>query len=282
MKIPRPTQGENSLPNCEDNNDQSHNRTPMTTASAGQLAPLNHVFENEEDAEERLARGRERNREHARRTRLRKKAQLQSLQAKVKELEAENLVLQQSAEECSVASILLGMSYGESISPVIGSDEVNNCKIEASKVSNCLQPKKRKRAGSDCDYALTININGVDTVIGGNGKSHINWKTGVYTDENGILKQLTRQELEVLRRERNRRHAKMTRDRKKNFIASMNETIAQLEDKNRDLRERISHHSFIGASVNQLPLTVAIEPNADLRGSVKNKGCVSPLPLIVL
>ena len=57
-------------------------------------------FEEEEDAEERLARSRDRNREHARRTRLRKKAQLQSLQNRVEGLENKRHLFCQILEEC--------------------------------------------------------------------------------------------------------------------------------------------------------------------------------------
>lgn len=39
------------------------------------------------------------------------------------------------------------------------------------------------------------------------------------------------------RRERNRMHAKMTRDRKKCFLASLNRVIAKLEEENQGLRE---------------------------------------------
>ena len=57
---------------------------------------------------------------------------------------------------------------------------------------------------------LKIKIDGKPTLIGG-GKTHINWKSGVYIDENGTHRQLTLEQLEALRRERNRMHAKMTR-----------------------------------------------------------------------
>jgi hypothetical protein len=81
---------------------------------------------------------------------------------------------------------------------------------------------KRKRFVSDassssstCDQRcpsqpLKIKINGKPTLIGG-GRTHINWKSGVYVDENGTHRQLTHDQLEALRRERNRMHAKMTR-----------------------------------------------------------------------
>ena len=41
------------------------------------------------------------------------------------------------------------------------------------------------------------------------------------------------------RRERNRMHAKMTRDRKKCFIASLKRVISKLEDENQQLRETL-------------------------------------------
>merc|ERR1711957_982527 len=50
------------------------------------------------DSEERLAKSRDRNRQHARRTRLRKKQQLESLQKTVKELQEENKLLKQTIE----------------------------------------------------------------------------------------------------------------------------------------------------------------------------------------
>ena len=142
---------------------------------------------------ERLTKSRERNREHARRTRLRKKAQMQDLQLRMQQLEAERKVLKQSIEECSIASILLGLSGN-------GLDEEENEGIvtmtEDSGIG--LNAKKRKRSSSDCSD-LIIKINGVETIVGGNGKTHVNWKTGVYTDEHGAQHTLTSNELEALR-----------------------------------------------------------------------------------
>lgn len=208
---------------------------------------------DEEDAEERLARGRERNREHARRTRLRKKAQLQNLQAKMMELQSESRRLKQSIEECSIASILLGLSGG----PKSGNENSTISKRERS-LSECSSiissepisvptsvKGRRKRFISDISgneeqtTQFRFEIRGQSAVIGGGGSTHINWKTGVYCDENGEQKQLTNEELESLRRERNRMHAKMTRDRKKNFISCVEKTIAQLERENQKMRETL-------------------------------------------
>ena len=48
-------------------------------------------------------------------------------------------------------------------------------------------------------FPLKLEINGRIVLIGGDGRTHINWKTGIYTDDNGIRSQLTKQQLESLR-----------------------------------------------------------------------------------
>jgi len=195
------------------------------------------------DSEERLARSRDRNRQHARRTRLRKKQQLESLQKRVKELQEENKLLKQTIEECSIASILLGLSSGE----MMDSDKDPELTGIESVMASTVQEKtfftvtgKRKRFVSDADInppPMELKIKGKTTFVGGtNSKAQINWKTGVYLDDEGKHQQLTPDELEELRRERNRMHAKMTRDRKKLFISSVEKTIADLEEHNKRMR----------------------------------------------
>jgi hypothetical protein len=249
-----------------------HSPQTIVSNETSDLSEDEEEEEEEEDVERRMARSRERNREHARRTRLRKKAQLETLQSKVKGLQAESQVLQQSLEECSVASILVGLSSG-------GDNDCTNT-IPSLLQSPQQPPKdikvvlggsKRKRFISDADtqtpspQPLKININGRSAVIDG-GRTHINWKTGVYSDENGTQHQLTQEQLESLRyvqskfcelylkpryslyslfqsfppffsRERNRIHAKMTRDRKKNFIATIEKTINDLEQNNQRMKK---------------------------------------------
>lgn len=199
------------------------------------------AHQESEDAEERLARNRERNREHARRTRLRKKEQLNNFQNRVKELEDENRVLKQSVEECKVASILLGLAC-----PVLQQKDIPESRLDKESSSNksiketeagmvALKPQKgkRKRFVSDADE-LVSNKNAK--------KTHINWKSGILCDENGQQRQLSPAELDSLRRERNRVHAKMTRDRKKTFMVTIERTIAQLERENQKMRETLAAH----------------------------------------
>mmetsp|Transcript_5224 Transcript_5224/g.9589 ORF Transcript_5224/g.9589 Transcript_5224/m.9589 type:complete len:278 (-) Transcript_5224:381-1214(-) len=210
---------------------------------------LGSDIEGEEDHEdERRNRNRERNKEHARKTRVRKKEQLQRLKARVTELEEESRRLQQSIQECSVASILLGLSSGAARSTGTQDDEIHSkASSFPSNFGACLAGGKRKRFlsldGEDpTPPPMELNIKGHITLVGGpgnEGKTQVNWKTGVYVDEKGKRQQLTKSELEELRRERNRMHAKMTRDRKKCFIASLKRVISRLEDENRQLRETL-------------------------------------------
>lgn len=161
-----------------------------------------------EDYEKRMARSRERNREHARRTRLRKKAQLETLRTKVKSLEADRKKLQLQIEECSIASILIGLSGDEANDPLLQDEETKKLlasdECKSHKIA-LLTKGKRKRFVSDAhDMAaldqppLEVEIDGETKYIG-SGKDHINWKTGVYCDEAGVKSVLSAEQLETLR-----------------------------------------------------------------------------------
>ncbi len=180
-----------------------HNDSVVITAPQHQT----NVLEEEDDAEQRLARSRDRNREHARRTRLRKKQQLEALQSKVKDLQEESRLLKQTIEECSIATILLELSHGDDGRSEEEDDELKG--IEQV-ISKAVEEKtfftvtgKRKRFVSDADCnppPMKLRIKGKVTLIGGtSNKAQINWKTGVYLDENGDQKQLSSDELEELR-----------------------------------------------------------------------------------
>lgn len=168
--------------------------------------------EEEEDPQVRMARSRERNREHARRTRLRKKAQLESLQSKVKGLQAESQVLQQSLEECSIASILVGLSTAtptrkltDSLLQVVDSLDQTHCQSHATEILQLVGGKRKRFVSPEAidhksasNQPLQLKINGKTTLIGGD-KTHINWKTGVYSEQDGTQRQLTQKQLASLR-----------------------------------------------------------------------------------
>jgi hypothetical protein len=168
--------------------------------------------EDLEDESERLQRGRERNREHARRTRLRKKAQLQQLQGTYRSKLAERSQLQQQLQERRIASILLGLSSSTpSLEPwgdsSVALTEIREPPPEAAalKEEDTLfappppMPMPRRKRGfpevTSSSSSATIHVHGLDIP----SKSHINWKTGMYADEMGRPKQMTPLQLEALR-----------------------------------------------------------------------------------
>jgi hypothetical protein len=172
----------------------------------------------QQDAASRLARSRDRNREHARRTRIRKKAQLAALQIKVARLEAERVTLRQSIEECSIAGILLGLQ-NRAGSASAGKEDDDDDDIEtqtllenstsSTKVALLANGKRKRFLEHEDDdesthkekqpsQPLKMIIDGKTTLVGG-GRSHINWKTGIYNDHSGLQRQFTPVQLENLR-----------------------------------------------------------------------------------
>ena len=159
-----------------------------------------------EDEDGRRCRNRERNKEHARKTRKRKKEQLQALKLRVNELEEEGRRLKQNIRECSVASILIGLSSGSS-GVSVENEEILSSSSAPTSFGSSLTSGKRKRFlsldGADQNpQPMELNIKGQITLVGGpgnEGKTQMNWKTGVYIDEKGKQQQLTPSELEALR-----------------------------------------------------------------------------------
>jgi hypothetical protein len=193
---------------AHDDEEESRERTVLTSPldhAASETDSTNTNDFEEEDAEKKLAKNRERNREHARRTRMRKKAHLEILKERALTLETERKQLQQAIEECNIASILLGISCVESaklVGDILGNDNNNEViserVIEVTKLSG-----KRKRFISEDEaeklpQPLRLTVNGQTTMVGG-GKTHMNWKSGIYSDENGMQTKLSPHELECLR-----------------------------------------------------------------------------------
>jgi Basic region leucine zipper len=196
---------------------------------------------------------RERNRMHARKTRQRKKEHTKILQGRADELKQKQLQLRQIINEKNTASILVGLfSLADA-----KSNNVEDPKIEAllrrpvddipdaSKIPELpalILPghhNTKRGRGSTCTEA-------VDTET-----QHSNSTPQQDHDDNpddGIDYDLlgkdrskcTPQELDQIRRERNRMHAKRTRDRKRMFIEEMEELIKSLEEENEILQQHLA------------------------------------------
>mmetsp|Transcript_3168 Transcript_3168/g.5758 ORF Transcript_3168/g.5758 Transcript_3168/m.5758 type:complete len:502 (-) Transcript_3168:24-1529(-) len=197
---------------------------------------------------ERLQRSRERNRMHARKTRQRKKEHINVLQERAEELKNDQIQLKLTINEKITANILLGMfttcdaklSCGEGTVPVDSKvEELLTRPVEdipdASKIPELpalILPGQHsgKKGGSssldapdtsfDAQHADLPN-DGIDYDLLGKDRA-----------------QCTPAELDKIRRERNRMHAKRTRDRKRIFMEEMEDMIKLLVTEN----EVLHHH----------------------------------------
>ena len=185
---------------------------------------------------------RERNRIHARKTRQRKKEQMQTLQSKAEQLKGEQITLKLSINEKNTASILCclfsnnGMSQNSVEDPRIENllQRPENEIPDPSKLS-ALQPlilpsgaQHSKKLNSDDSIEeekpqhLDFPDDGIDYQLLGKDRS-----------------KCTPAELDQIRRERNRMHAKRTRDRKRLFMEEMSDMCKILEEENQLLHDHL-------------------------------------------
>lgn len=215
---------------------------------------------------------RERNRIHARKTRQRKKEQLQSLQTKAEQLKGEQINLKLSINEKNTANILCCLFSNSQVSKSSSTDDP---RVEAlltrpeeeipdpSKLP-ALQPlilpsgaQHSKRNGNALSQIQKLPNDGIDYELLGKDRS-----------------KCTPAELDQIRRERNRMHAKRTRDRKRLFMEEMAEMCKVLEGENQILRQHLdqlngvsSKSSTIAPTAKPIPTsitsvrTVAISPS---------------------
>ena len=173
--------------------------------------------------EEKMLRSRERNRVHARKTRARKKHQAEALQNRIVELKNDGDKLRQLVDERYTASVLLGLSQ------TVISKTNDGVQIEI---------KSSRHICGDAYGELMANPywNSATDASDGN--------ISASNDVGNGLKRLSRrrskcspQEREKIRRERNRMHAKRTRDRKKMFLEASENVIHDMEEESSHLRK---------------------------------------------
>ncbi|CAM9188730.1 unnamed protein product [Discosporangium mesarthrocarpum] len=189
-------------------------------------------------AEDRKARNRERNRLHARKTRQRKKEHVQELLARVWELREERQFLVQLAAEHRTAGFLLALSGTPPSSP--GARD-NGQMVAPSQSSLCGPPPKPRDWDRELEYHQKAlrkitqqfekmdgsNVGEEGEVDGeGGGKGYINQcKT---KGRGGKGQSAATADRTELRRERNRMHAKRTRNRKKLFVEACGVIIGKM------------------------------------------------------
>lgn len=300
----------------------------------------NNVNNISEDlpTDEKIEKSRERNREHAKRTRLRKKALIEGMKGKLLELQNEAAKLQQLFEESNTANILLCLStksdpshldaikrspseislnsvtdellkqsdtYIKSENPIsvrgniieqlrsrVRAEAAQQLLVNAarSKPQNVSTSKSSSSTttpvglqipglsfdndghslGSDsADIEFISNVDNnlitdklpmeLDDVESDEGEDFetmqpvaegvVNWKNGTMVLSEGSVRKLSPKEIEMYRKERNRIHAKLTRDRKKLFTSRMQQMINSLERQNTSMRNRLKALARIGNSM---------------------------------
>ncbi len=181
---------------------------------------------------------RERNRIHARKTRQRKKEQMQNLTHRADELKVEQIRLKQSINEKNTASILLGLFASNDSS---AQQQAEDPRVEellkrpseeipdAGKLPELpalILPgqhnSKKHKVSSVMSSNEDLPDDGIDYELLGKDRS-----------------KCSPAELDQIRRERNRMHAKRTRDRKRLFMEEMAELCKQLEDENDLLQDHL-------------------------------------------
>jgi hypothetical protein len=173
---------------------------------------------------------RERNRIHARKTRQRKKEQMQILQQRAEELKEEQLGLKQTINEKNTADILLGLFRKSDDGQVQEDPVVEN--LLRRPMEAIPDPSKipelpalilpGQHASKKVMQLSSERSDGIDYELLGKDRS-----------------KCSPEELDKIRRERNRMHAKRTRDRKRIFMEEMADICRQLEDENDLLIEHL-------------------------------------------
>jgi len=194
--------------------------------------------EEKQSPNERLKRSRERNRVHARKTRQRKKEQMLTLQTRADELKQDQVRLKQGINEKNTASILVGLFATAGEKDV--SHQAEDPRVErllkrsaeeipdATKITELPalilpgQHNSKKAKAFDALSKQDLPDDGIDYQLLGKDRS-----------------KCTPEELDKIRRERNRMHAKRTRDRKRLFMEEMSDMCKQLEDENNLLRNHL-------------------------------------------
>ena len=158
---------------------------------------------------------------HARKTRQRKKLQMKNLQQQVDALKSEGEMLRHHIFDFYTANVLLQMSGQAATDPT----------PQLSKLEEIVDRESAKRepgAGEGDAQRLEMTADGRLKDLAGPGEADADKpkRRGKYTPE----------ERERVRRERNRMHAKRTRDRKKMFLEESEHLIKRLRTDNSRMR----------------------------------------------
>lgn len=226
----------------------SSNKLPITTESS-QINPSapnsnNDLHKRHVDERDRLNRSRERNKMHARKTRQRKKEQMSSLEQAAQDLKKVQIQLKTRIEEKCTANILIDLCSKAEDGKIQMDPRVDRLlkrkhddipdSTKIPELPSLILPGNQHRRRKEDEKSVSVEQeypdDGIDYDLLAKDRSTC-----------------SQEELDQIRRERNRMHAKRTRDRKKVFIDRMEIMVQQLEEENRLLEE---HLEFISSCSN--------------------------------
>eukprot|EP01041_Mallomonas_annulata_P002836 gene2836-5577_t len=185
---------------------------------------------SEEDVDSKLQRCRERNRFHARNTRERKKNQVEMMMARINRLNQERAVLSAQVVDTTVADILMTLSSRDDKTNENSLSDGNTDTNTESVVDGSDEFQKNnelKSLDQICQHVMNELVD--------DEKDDIKADLELLNKDKSAC---TSQELDAVRRERNRLHAKKTRLRKKIMLAEMETNLRKLEDEVNNLRKK--------------------------------------------
>lgn len=191
-------------------------------------------------ADERMFKNRERNKSHARKTRERKKNFMNALASRITDLEEESAGLRSKVDTRYTANVLLGLggattegTDGEIVRIRSSRSICKELDMLADEKQNDLHIQQ-KQVEEDQDYLL--NRCSAEVLTSAHKRNGSAESVSAATAERRAKGKYTPQERETIRRERNRIHAKKTRDRKKLFLGWSDKRIETLEAEVASLR----------------------------------------------
>ncbi len=208
---------------------------------------------------------------------------MQKLQNRADELKLEQIRLKQAINEKNTANILVGLFSGDGSESDNGSNVTMDPDVEAllkrsiedipdaSKIPELPalilpgQHNSKKKNSSDDEGTTAIvpeelQEDGIDYALLGKDRSVC-----------------SPAELDQIRRERNRMHAKRTRDRKRIFMEEMEVMIKQLEDENALLQTHIN--KITGGQPSEISAPLSNHVISPLIGPVTTTSAPAPAPL---
>lgn len=191
--------------------------------------------------EERIRRCRERNRVHARNTRERKKHQMDELRQRIETLTKEKSKLKKNVVESSVADILVSLSTDNASNNEVTGKRRKTKKFAAGSSSS--------QGGGESDGSSMLSEYGSDQPITvqqirrrisatTNEEEKAKSPQGSAAMETAFSPSADPEDIERMRRERNKLHARKTRVRKKKLMHEMERIVSHLEDEVETLRSR--------------------------------------------